>query len=254
MGHLKYKILTFNSYFLSLLLLVQCLFYYLITEHDLYHIGQSSILIIVFFIFLSGYLFNLTKSGSYFIYLMFPLLILTLVLKILWSGGIYSPFMPWLYLCSITFLFFEKKRFFKVLVFVCFVASHFSLLYFIKLNQMNFAHSLFKLTTINYLLCYLIPFLYLAIYFFINSISHKNLSFLQSLGTNWEEIPNVIKSVFNIKVSIEKLGNNRIKLISHHSEIFNDSIHEFMELIHFHLENHYENAEKLEFIYRSIKD
>jgi hypothetical protein len=142
---------------------VQSIFYYIVQRHDLFHIGHGLILVSIFLFFFYGLVSVHSKQFNNFLYLLLPLCLFTIVLKVLWTGGYFSSFLIWIVLIPFTLNLIFRSRFFIFFSILNIFCALGSLLYFIQLEQFKFVHVLFKLSGFNLLMLYTIPFTFLIV-------------------------------------------------------------------------------------------
>lgn len=251
MGQSKYNLLSINSYLISLLLLIQSLFYYLVTDHILYHVGHSLVFVVIVLFFFTGYFFRISSSGEFLNLVFYPVLFASLVLKVLWTGGVYSPFLLWIFLLTFSYLFIDKKKFSRALILISFLLSNFSLLYFVKLNQMNFAHGLFKLTTLNYLLIYTVPFFYLFIFIYKLYSFEKRQDSFNRLDLSKDSLETILKSYIENEVNLFFVADKRLK-VKVYTKKLDHQFEDIMVLFGYKLENYTQNEKSIDFIFFKV--
>ena len=249
MGHLHHKLISIQSFIISFLLFIQMFLFYFMTDHKLYHIGHSFLIIMSLAFFLMGYFYKITQLKEWLFMLLLPLLYGSIVLKALWTGGLYSPFLLWVFILPFQVSYWAYAKFFKFFAAFLLMLSVGSLLYFIKLDQMNFAHTIFNLSSMNYIILYLIPFCSLSFFFIYDALKfNQYYQFQKSFSLPRNKLVHYIKLLFDIDVSIESLSDNKFKLSGPLDRSMGDLVYHLNEL-DYSLENHYEGSEKVEMIF-----
>tara|TARA_B100001971_G_scaffold111191_1_gene102122 strand:- start:65515 stop:66273 length:759 start_codon:yes stop_codon:yes gene_type:complete len=252
MKPLSFKLISIHCFLISFLTLIQAFLFYYIQGHSFNHIGHASILVIGFVFFLLGYFYHTSKVKEWLVFLFLPILFAALTLKVLWTGGLYSPFLPWLFLITFQTLYWVESRFFKVITPLFLVLSLASLLYFIKLEQMNFAHLIFKLTPINYFMLYLIPFCSLSFFFIADAINfHQFYEFNRTYHLDHVQLTAYAKLFFKMELETEVLDEKLFKLKVLGGKFDQDFMYHLNQL-GYQLDSHFLGDEYAEILIRKI--
>jgi len=237
-------------YSLSFVLALQYFFYLIVKDHEIVHIGQSSIALVSILFFLFGVLSNFSRKVSFIDYLLIPLSMLSFGLKVLWSGGLYSPFLSWFLILPIIIFIFERNHF--KLVFNCFVfvISSILILYYIKLDQVNFAHLIYGISPFIYYILFLIPFSALVMnVFMFKRLSQDKLSFFKDI--NKSDIINRVEKLnylLELNGDIESL-NNEVRISFNLNNVLNkDRLDDYLILFDLKLRAFNTNNDITEFI------
>lgn len=212
------------------------------------HIGHGALVVIALIAFLMGYFYKISKIKEWLFIGFLPILFCALILKVLWTGGLYSPFLLWPFLLTFQTLYWARSRFSKFFIpFVLFVSVA-SLFYYIQLNQMNFAHMIFKLSAMNYMVLYVIPFLSLSLFFIVDLINlNQYYLFQSSFSIELEKLSEYLKLMFDLEAKIEVLSNSKCRMTMAKVQ-FNQNIHTHLAQLQYTVESHFEDEETISLI------
>jgi hypothetical protein len=196
--------------------------------------------------FIYGLMNVYSDKFKYTLYFILPLSLLSIALKVLWSGGFFSPFFIWIFLLLFNSFLIYQSTFFISFSILNVLATFAAIIYYIQLNQLNFAHVLFNISGFNHFILYCLPYLILAIYYKILVDGKRKTNLLlnlvnSSLELTRENIMNFFKFYRVNVIEIQQLGEKKYKVLLS-DEV--DKFEKVLELIDFKI-THYQVSKEI---------